>query len=130
MRIAVALGLLLVVSSPSLAPAAIDKLQKEDGPRFVIGMLNLYYNIGKGLLGYGTDVVTALPDLPKAVATDVFQVGQKSAPGYYLTEEEKQQIKQQKRTEQQLRAQEKKDKLLQQGVGPMDKLPITSIRPD
>ncbi|MCX6357656.1 MAG: hypothetical protein NT045_07280 [Candidatus Aureabacteria bacterium] len=126
-RIIVVLVLVAVALLPSRAPAAIDKLQKEDGPRLLIGLLNLYFNIGKGVLEYGRDTVMAADDMPKAIATDVFQVGQKNVPGaYYATEEEKKARVKQKREEEQLHQQEKKDKLLQQGSSAAP--PITAIQ--
>lgn len=106
---------LLAPLSP--AEAAIDRLQKEDGQRFVIGMLNLYYNIGKGVLEYGRDVALGLPKLPVAIATDVFQVGQKKEPeAYYMTEREKRERERQERLERRLRVEEEKARLEEPGV--------------
>lgn len=110
--------------------AAIDHLQKEDGQRLVVGLLNLYYNIGKGLFAYTKDTALALDDMPKAVATDVFQVGQKGAPeAYYMTERERQEKEKQKKMEERLRKREEQEKLLQEGVSPSGKSPLTSIKP-
>jgi len=109
----------LFLSSPAFA--SIDKLQKEDGQRLVVGLLNLYYNIGKGFIGYCKDTVYAFPDLPKAIATDVFQVGQQGVPSYYMTEQEKQEREKQELMEKSLKKEEKGLKQKEGGQG------ITSI---
>ncbi|MCX6355272.1 MAG: hypothetical protein NTZ78_10270 [Candidatus Aureabacteria bacterium] len=109
----------IFLSSP--ASAAIDKLQKEDAQRLVVGLMNLYYNIGKGFVGYCKDTVYAIPDLPKAIATDVFQVGQKGVPSYYQTEQEKKELEKQERMEKTLKKEEKKLQQKEGGQG------ITSI---
>lgn len=91
--------------------AAIDRFTKEDPARFGTGILQLYYNICKGILDYGKTVVVTAPDLPKAVATDVFQMGQKRVPeAYYMTEREKQERERQDKLQERLEKQEKKEK--------------------
>jgi hypothetical protein len=90
--------------------AAIDRFTKEDPARFGVGILHLYYNICKGLLDYGKTVVVTAPDLPKAVATDIFQVGQKRVPeAYYMTEREKQERDRQDKLQERLERQKKKE---------------------
>jgi len=111
-KIAATIAASIIISTVLPASAAIDKLQKEDGQRFLIGILNLYYNMGKGLFEYGRDVALGLPKLPKAIATDVFQIGQKREPeAYYMTEKERLERERQEKLERRLRAEEEKAKL-------------------
>ncbi|MDD5556042.1 MAG: hypothetical protein PHN82_02205 [bacterium] len=98
----------LAASSP--LHAAIDRLQKEDGPRFVVGIMRLYYNIGKWVVEYGRDVALGLPRLPMAIATDIFQVGQQREPdAYYMTERELEERDRQLRREERMRRREKEE---------------------
>lgn len=99
------------VAAASPADAAIDRFTKEDPARFGVGILNLYYNICKGLLDYGKTVVVTSPDLPKAIATDVFQVGQKRVPeAYYMTQQELEERDRQDRLQKRLEEREKREK--------------------
>lgn len=111
---AVVLVAVALVAAVSPAGAAIDRFTKEDPARFGTGILQLYYNICKGCVEFGKTVVVTAPDLPKAVATDVFQVGQKRIPeAYYMTEREKQERERQDQLEKRLQQQKKKE----QGLG-------------
>jgi hypothetical protein len=104
----IAAAILAAAASP--AGAAIDRFTKEDPARFGTGILQLYYNICRGILDFGKTVVVTSPDLPKAVATDVFQVGQKRIPeAYYMTEREKQERERQDELERRLKKQRKKE---------------------
>lgn len=103
-----------ILAAAATAGAAIDRFTKEDPARFGTGILQLYYNICKGILDFGKTVVVTSPDLPKAVATDVFQVGQKRIPeAYYMTERERQERARQDDLERRLKKQRKKE----QGTG-------------
>jgi len=103
------LAALMLCAIPSISPAAIDHLQKEDFSRFGIGILRLYYNIGKGAVDYAKVVALGLPKLPMAIATDIFQVGQKKEPGaYYMTEREKKQREMEKRIQERMEKLDKK----------------------
>jgi hypothetical protein len=83
--------------------AAIDRLQGKDFPNLAIGLLNLYYNIGKGALIGTRDVVVNIPSLPKAIMTDVLGIRTEGAPSaYYMTEKEKRERRRQKRLEERL----------------------------
>ena len=127
MAVVLALFALIALAYPSYA--AIDRIQKEDGMRFGVGILNLYYNILNGVAIFPKIVFLGLCDLPKAVATDVFQVGQKGVPSaYYMTEKERQEKEKQNKTEQLLKEQEKQNKMFQQGISPINKAPITKIK--
>lgn len=128
-KMAVVLAFFALIAFAYPSSAAIDRIQKEDGMRFGVGILNLYYNIAKGVVIFPKTVVLGLCELPKAVATDIFQVGQKGVPGaYYMTEQERKEREKQKKEERLLREQGKKDKLLQEGIGPTDKVPITKLK--
>ena len=117
----------LAASSP--LNAAIDRFTKEDPARFGIGILQLYYNICKGILDYGKTVVVTAPDLPKAIATDVFQVGQKRVPeAYYMTEREKQERERQDKLEKRLERQKKKEEAMGGLVGAGSQSPLTTIK--
>lgn len=106
LSLAVATIILFAFSHP--ASAAIDRLQKQDFPRFAIYMLRLYYNIGKSTLDYTKTCITSLPDLPKAVYYGVLQGGRKGEPrGYYMTRKERREYERQKRLE---RLEEKRKK--------------------
>jgi hypothetical protein len=108
-RITVVVATIILLSTCSTLSAAIDHLQKEDFPRFAVGILRLYYNIGKGLVDYTKVVALGLPKLPMAIATDIFQVGQKKEPGtYYMTEQEKKQRDMEKRMQERMKKLEKK----------------------
>ncbi|MEJ2744418.1 MAG: hypothetical protein P8123_01840 [bacterium] len=123
----VALAFLIVCASPSYA--AIDKLQKEDAARFGVGMLNLYYNIAKSIVIFPKTVFLGLAKLPGAVATDIFQVGQKGEPSaYYMTERERREKEKQKKEERRLEEQEKQNRLHQQGMNPVEKEPLTKLK--
>ncbi len=99
-----------ILAAAATAGAAIDRFTKEDPARFGTGILQLYYNICKGILYFGKTVVVTSPDLPKAVATDVFQVGQKRIPeAYYMTERERQERARQDDLERRLKKQRKKE---------------------
>jgi hypothetical protein len=127
MAVVLAFFALIAFAYPSFA--AIDRIQKEDGMRFGVGILNLYYNIAKSVVIFPKTVVLGLCELPKAVATDIFQVGQKGVPSaYYMTEKERQEKEKQKKEERLLREQEKQNKLYQQGINPTDKLPVTKLK--
>ena len=117
----------LAASSP--LNAAIDRFTKEDPARFGIGILQLYYNICKGILDYGKTVVVTAPDLPKAIATDVFQVGQKRVPeAYYMTEREKQERERQDKLEKRLEQQKRKEEGAGGLVGAGGQSPLTTIK--
>ena len=98
-------------SSQPHDPPRGDRPVHEGRPaRFGTGILQLYYNICRGILDFGKTVVVTSPDLPKAVATDVFQVGQKRIPeAYYMTEREKQERERQDELERRLKKQRKKE---------------------
>jgi hypothetical protein len=128
-RSAVVLALVVLIACVSPSHAAIDKLQKEDAARFAVGMLNLYYNIAKSIVIFPKTVFLGLAELPGAVATDIFQVGQKGEPGgYYMTEQERREREKQKKEERRLEEREKRNKLYQQGVNPAEKAPITKLK--
>jgi hypothetical protein len=128
-KMAVALALIALIALAYPSSASIDRVQKEDGMRFGVGILNLYYNILKSVAIFPKTMFLGLCDLPKAVATDVFQVGQKGVPSaYYMTEQERQEKEKQKTQEQLLKEQEKQGKMLQEGISPTEKLPITKIK--
>ncbi len=128
-RSAVVLALAILIACAHPSHAAIDKIQKEDAARFGVGMLNLYYNIAKGIVIFPKTVFLGLAKLPGAVATDIFQVGQKGEPAaYYMTEQERREKEKQKKEEQLLKKQEKQNKLYQQGVNPTGKEPITKLQ--
>jgi len=125
--VVLAIAALIAFAYPS--SGAIDKLQKEDGMRFGVGILNLYYNIAKGVIIFPQTVVLGLCELPKAVATDIFQVGQKGEPtAYYMTEKERKEKEKQKKEERLLKEQEKQNKLYQEGISPTDKVPVTKLK--
>ncbi len=93
----------LLLSIPTLSPAAIDRLQKEDGARLAVGLLRLYYNIGKSCLVFAKTLVVSAPNLPKGIATDIFHIQPEGAPSaYYMTKEEKKEREKQKRLEKRL----------------------------
>lgn len=121
----IAIVILAVAALAASSPlhAAIDRFTKEDPARFGTGILQLYYNICKGLLDYGKTVVVTAPDLPKAVATDVFQVGQKRVPeAYYMTEQEKAERARQDKLQERLEKQQKKEQ------DAASQSPLTTIR--
>jgi hypothetical protein len=125
--IIVAFALLVACACPSYA--AIDKLQKDDAARFGVGMLNLYYNIGKGIVTFPKTIFLGLAKLPGAVATDMFQVGQKGEPGgYYMTEQERLEKEKQKKEERRLEKRAGKNKLSQQGLNPAAEVPLTKLK--
>lgn len=126
---AVLLALVVLIACAYPSHAAIDKIQKEDAARFGVGMLNLYYNIAKGIIIFPKTLFLGLSKLPGAVATDMLQVGQKGEPGgYYMTEEERREKEKQKKEERRLEKQEKQNKLYQQGTNPAEKAPITNLK--
>lgn len=128
-KMAVVLAFFALIAFAYPSSAAIDRIQKEDGMRFGVGILNLYYNIAKGVVIFPKTVVLGLCKLPKAVATDIFQVGQKGEPtAYYMTEKERKEKERQKKQELLLREQEKQNKLYQQGINPTDKVPVTKLK--
>lgn len=109
--------------------AAIDKLQKEDASRFGVGILNLYYNIAKGVIVFPKTLFLGLAKLPGAAATDMLQVGQKGEPGgYYMTEGERREKEKLKKEERLLKEQEKQSKPYQQGINPAEKEPLTKLK--
>ncbi len=125
--VVLAIAALIAFTYP--ASGAIDKVQKEDGMRFGVGILNLYYNIAKSVVIFPKTVALGLAQLPKAVATDMLQVGQKGEPtAYYMTEKERKEKEKQKKEEQLLRQQEKQNKLLQEGISPTEKAPVTKLK--
>ena len=117
----VAIALLAILAGPS--SAAIDKLQREDFPNFAIGMARLYYNVGKGVFQYVKTVIVSAPNLPKGIAVDVFNVGQKAEPAYYLTKKERRERDRQKRMESRLEEQRRREEEAQGGG------PLTTIKP-
>jgi hypothetical protein len=127
MAVVLATVALLAFAHPS--SAAIDRVQKEDGMRFGVGILNLYYNILSAVVVFPKTVFLGLCDLPKAVATDMLQVGQKGEPSaYYMTERERQEKEKQKAQEELLKQKEKGEKMLQEGIRPSENLPMTKIK--
>lgn len=120
----------VAVAAASPAGAAIDRFTKEDPARFGVGILNLYYNICKGLLDYGKTVVVTAPDLPKAVATDVFQVGQKRVPeAYYMTAQELEERDRQDRLQKRLEERERQEREAAVPPGARDNRPsLTTIK--
>jgi len=126
---AIVLAFAVIIACACPSHAAIDKLQKEDAARFGVGMLNLYYNIGKGIVIFPKTIFLGLAKLPGAVATDIFQVGQKGEPGgYYMTEQERREKEKQKQEERRLEDQAKQNKSFQQGLNPAEKIPLTKIK--
>jgi hypothetical protein len=134
MRAFICLALFLMFTvNISPVSGAIDRIEKEDGERFVVGFLRLYYNIGKGLVDFTKTAVLSIPSVPRAVATDILNVGQKTAPSaYYMTEQERKERKRQKRLEAQQRKEYEDTLIKERGGKPGDKdnfMPDTHIKP-
>ena len=130
-KLALLLALFILAVSSLPAFAAIDRLQKEDFPRFALYMARLYYNIGKSMIDYGKTVFLGLDDFPKAVATDVFHIGDKGVPGaYYMTKKERRERERQKHLEE--AAEKELDEAIRTKKGQKVDLkdsPITQIKP-
>jgi hypothetical protein len=110
MRIhSIILTVAILFAATTAGNAAIDKLQKQDARNLAVGMLQLYYNIGKSCIEFTKDTVLALPNLPKGIAVDIFHIGGEEAPSaYYMTAKEKREREQGKRLEKAMEKEEKK----------------------